>query len=114
MSSIGEGCDGLGTMSLSSFGGDHWATGGLRVNPTSVKGGLIRFPLFLLEGNAILPMTRKAGCVMVVKLKKIVNFDAFNNIACCVEVIFYERKIIFPENILKKPNVKAYNLTQLN
>ena len=32
------------------------------VNLTSMKGGLLNFPLFLLEGNAILPMTPKAGC----------------------------------------------------
>ena len=62
MSLIGEGCDSLGTDQLSPFGGDHWATGGLRVNLTAVKGGLISFPLFLLEGNALLPMLPKADC----------------------------------------------------
>ena len=45
-----------------SFVGNHWATGGIRVNSSSVKGGLISFPLFLLKENAILPMTSKAGC----------------------------------------------------
>ena len=40
-----------------------WATGGFRVNSNSGEGGLISFPLLLLEGNAILPMTPKAGCV---------------------------------------------------
>ena len=62
MSSIGEVCDSLGTDLLSLSGGNQWATGGLRVNSTLVKGGLISFPLFLLEGNAILPKTPKAGC----------------------------------------------------
>ena len=52
----------LGTVILSLNGGNHWATGGLRVNLTLVKGGLISFPLFLVEENAILPMTPRAGC----------------------------------------------------
>ena len=30
-----------------------------------MKGGLINFPLFLLEGHAILPMTTKAGCASI-------------------------------------------------
>ena len=42
--------------------GNHRATGGLWVNSPSVKGGLIIFPLVLLEGYAILPMTPKADC----------------------------------------------------
>ena len=59
MSSIGEVCDRVETH--------YWChcsviKGGLRVNSSSVKVGLINFPLFLLEGNAILPMTPKAGC----------------------------------------------------
>ena len=61
-SSIGEVSDRLGKIFLTSLVGYHWATGGLRVNQYSVKGGLIIFPLFLLEGNAILPMTPKADC----------------------------------------------------
>ena len=61
MSSIGEGCDSLGTDWLSSFADNSWATGGLRVNSTSGEGGLISFPLLLLEGNAIFTMTPKAG-----------------------------------------------------
>ena len=67
MSSIGEICDSLGTVWLSSYGGNQWATGLLRLNSTPVKGGLINFPLFLLEGNAILPMTPKAGCAKLVQ-----------------------------------------------
>ena len=62
MSSIGEVCDRLGKTFLMSLLGNHRATGGLRVNSSSVKGGLINFPLFLLEGNVILPMTPKADC----------------------------------------------------
>ena len=50
---IGERCDSLT---------NHWAIGGLRVNSSSVKGGLKSFPLFLLEDNAILLLTVKAGC----------------------------------------------------
>ena len=65
MSSIGEGCDSLGKTSLLSLVGNHWATGGLRVNSSSVKGRLISLPLFLLDENAILPMTAKAGCDMI-------------------------------------------------
>ena len=54
--------DRLGKIFLTSLVGNHWATGGLRVNSSSVKGGLIIFPLFLLEENAILPMTPRADC----------------------------------------------------
>ena len=62
MSSIGEVYISLGITFLKSHVGNHRATGGLRVNSSSVKGGLINFPLFLLEGNAILSMTSKADC----------------------------------------------------
>ena len=62
MSSIGEVCDSLGKTFLASLVGNRRATGRLWVNSSSVKGGLINFPLFLLEGNAILPMTPKADC----------------------------------------------------
>ena len=62
MSPIREVCDRLGKIFLTSLVGNHWATGGLRVNSSSVKGGLIIFPLFLLEENAILPMTPRADC----------------------------------------------------
>ena len=62
-SSIGKVCDRLGRTFLTSLVGNHWATGGLRVNLYPVKGGLIIFPLFLLEENAILSMTPKADCV---------------------------------------------------
>ena len=64
MSSIGEVCNILGKTFLTSLVGNHWATGRLRLNLSSVKGGLIIFPLLLLEGNAILPMTPKAHCVV--------------------------------------------------
>ena len=62
MSSIGEVCDRLGKTFLMSLLGNLSATGGLRVNSSSVKGGVISFSLFLLEGNAILPRTPKAAC----------------------------------------------------
>ena len=62
MSSIGEVCDSLGTDQQSCFGGNRWATGRLRVNSTSVKVRLRSFPLSLPKGNAMLPMTPKAGC----------------------------------------------------
>ena len=62
MSSIKEFCDGLGKTFLTSLVDNRRATGGLWVNSSSVKGGPINFSLFLLEGNAILPMTPKAGC----------------------------------------------------
>ena len=60
MSSIGEVCYRLGKTFLTSLVGNHWATVGLRVNSSSVKGGPIIFPLFLLKGNSILLMTLKA------------------------------------------------------
>ena len=64
LSLIREVCDRLGKMFLASLVGNHWATGGLQVNSSSVKGGLIIFPLFLLEENAILPMTPRADCAL--------------------------------------------------
>ena len=42
-----------------------WVTGRLRVNSYSVKGGLMVFPLFLLEGDALLPMTHMADCAII-------------------------------------------------
>ena len=66
MSSIGEVCDRLGKTFLMSLLGNLSATGGLRVNSSSVKGGVISFSLFLLEGNAILPRTPKAACAPLV------------------------------------------------
>ena len=57
MSSIGEGCISLGKTFVISLVGNILATGGLRVNSYSCAGGLIRFPLLPLEGNAIMPMT---------------------------------------------------------
>ena len=65
LSSIGEVCDRLGKTFLTSLVGNPWATGGLRVKTYAAKGGLILFPLFLLEGNAILPMTPKTDCETV-------------------------------------------------
>ena len=62
ISSIGKVCNMLGKTFLMSLACNNWATDGLRVNYSSVKGGFIFFPLFLLEGNAILPMTLKADC----------------------------------------------------
>ena len=60
MSSIGALCDRLGKTFLTFLLGNFGATGGLRVNSSPVKVKLIIFPLFLPEGNAILPMTAKA------------------------------------------------------
>ena len=62
MSLIGEGCDSLGKTSLTSLDGNHWSASERRVNWSSVKGVILRFPLFLLKENAILLMTPKAGC----------------------------------------------------
>ena len=62
MKSIGAVCDSLGKTFLTSLVGSLGAAGGLLVNSSQVKGELIIYPLFLLEGNAILPMTHKAGC----------------------------------------------------
>ena len=65
MSSIREGCNSLGKTFLTSLVGNLWATGGFLVNSDSVEGGPINFPLLLLEGNVILPMTPKANCAVV-------------------------------------------------
>ena len=58
MSSIGAVCNSLEKTFLSLLG----ATGRLRLNSSTVKVKLIIFPLFLPEGNAILPITPKAVC----------------------------------------------------
>ena len=52
--SIGEVCVRLDKRFLTSLIGKHWATSGLQVTLSSVKGVFIIFPLFLLEGDAIL------------------------------------------------------------
>ena len=65
MSSIGAVSDSLGKTSLTSIVGNYWATDGLQVNLSPVKGEFIIFPLFLLEENAIMPMTVRADCVNV-------------------------------------------------
>ena len=62
MSSIGALCDRLGKKFLTFLLGNLGATGGLMVNSSLVKVKLIIFPLFLPEGNGILPMTAKAVC----------------------------------------------------
>ena len=66
MSSVGAVCDSLGKTFLTSLVSNLGATGRVLVNSSPVKGELIIFPLFLLEGNAILPMTPKAGFVLTV------------------------------------------------
>ena len=62
MSSIGTVSDSLGKTFLSLLVDNLGATGGLRLNSSPVKVKLIIFPLFLPEGNAILPITPKAVC----------------------------------------------------
>ena len=73
---IGERCDRLGKTFLTSLFNNLWAAGGFRVNSSSGEGGLISFPLLLLEGNAILPMTLKADCALYLWLffKQFLNF----------------------------------------
>ena len=61
MSSI-EVCNTLGKTFLTSLVDNHWATGKHFVNSSLVKGGLLIFPLFLLVGNAILPIPPEADC----------------------------------------------------
>ena len=51
MSLIGEVCNSLGTVSLSLYCQNHWATGELWVNLTSVKGGLINIPFVPARGE---------------------------------------------------------------
>ena len=62
MSSIGAVCNSLGKTFLMLLVDNLGATGGLWVNLSPVKVKLIIFPLFLPEGNAILPMTAKTVC----------------------------------------------------
>ena len=59
-SSIGAVCDSFGKTFLMLLLGNLGATGGLRLNSSTVKVKLIIFPLFLPEGTAILLMTSKA------------------------------------------------------
>ena len=60
MSSIGAVCNSLGKTSLTPLVSNYWATDGLWVNLSQVKGKLIIFPLFLLEENVVLLMTARA------------------------------------------------------
>ena len=62
ISSIGVGCDSLGKTFLLLLVDNLGATGGLRLNSSQVNVKLIIFPLFLPEGNVILPITPKAVC----------------------------------------------------
>ena len=55
MSSIGAVCNSLGNTFLTSLVSNLGATGGLWMMLFPVKGELIIFLLFLLEGNAMLP-----------------------------------------------------------
>ena len=64
MSSIRAVCNSLGKTSLTSLVSYYWATDGLWVNLSPVKGVFIIFPLFLLEENAILQMTARVGCAL--------------------------------------------------
>ena len=66
MSSIGAVCDSLGKTFLSLLLDNLGDTGGLLLNSCPVKVKLIIFPLFLPEGNAILPITPKAVCGLFV------------------------------------------------
>ena len=72
MSSIISFFDSLGNSFLTLLVGNLGATGGLRVNSSPVTLKLIIFPLFLPEGNAILPMTSMAVCAW--KLSKCQRF----------------------------------------
>ena len=71
ISSIREVCNRLGKTFLTSLISNHWATGRLWVNSYSVKGELIVFPMFLLEGNAIVPMPPKADCRRATQICKV-------------------------------------------
>ena len=62
MSLIGAVCDSLGKTFLLLLVHNLGATGGLQLNLSPVKVKLIIFPLFLSEGNAILPITPKEVC----------------------------------------------------
>ena len=61
MSSIEAVCDSLGKTSLTPLVVYYWASDRLWVNSSPVKGEFIIFPLFLLEENAKLLMTARAG-----------------------------------------------------
>ena len=47
------------------------------MNLTSGEGGLISFPLLLLERNAIFPMTSKAGCAGDVHVSHVIAYMKF-------------------------------------
>ena len=68
MSSIGAVCDSLGKTSQTSLVGLYWATDGLWVNSSQVKLEFIIFPLFFLENNAILLITSRADCALIMHL----------------------------------------------
>ena len=68
MSSIGALGNRLGKTFLTFLLGNLGATGGLWVNSSPVKVKLIIFSLFLPERNAILPMTAKEACVLLLLL----------------------------------------------
>ena len=70
VTSIGAVCHSLGKTSLASLVGNYWATDRLRVNSSPVKGEFIILPLFLLEENAILQMTARAGCDSIIGSKE--------------------------------------------
>ena len=77
MSSIGAVCDSRGKTFLSLLVNNLGATGGLRLNSSPVKVKLLIFPLFLPEGNAILPITHKAVCAIgKLNIKKLGRNDS--------------------------------------
>ena len=57
---IGEVRNTQGKTFLTSLVSNHWATAGLWVNSSLVKGGIISNPLFLLKGIKILTITPTA------------------------------------------------------
>ena len=97
-SSVGEVCSRLEKTFLTSQVGNRWSTGGLWVNSYSLKGGLIIFPLFLLEGNAILQMTPMAEFDIVVLVIR--HFSHFSHL--CITVTALTLSFSPEENILVK------------
>ena len=87
MISIGAVCDSLEKAFLTLLVSNLGATGGLGVNSSLVKEELRIFPLFLPEGNAILPMTAKAVCGPIMHFWCIYFF--FINVVHLSNIVYY-------------------------
>ena len=84
---IEEVCDSLGKQSLTPLVDYHWANAGIRVNSSSVKGGIISSPFFILEKNPILPFLILFDSVHPNATPPIGKIHLFSKIAVAFESI---------------------------